>query len=94
MASKTTVVVLREVPLSIEVTVTAGSPATGPTYDCGGHPGDPPEAEVKCIKVADRNIELSWEQLQMLVGKKGIESIEEEAIEVAADMGDDRGEPW
>ena len=28
--------------LRIEGDVTPGSPATGPTYDCGGYPGDPP----------------------------------------------------
>jgi hypothetical protein len=41
--------------VEVEYTYTPGSPATGPTYACGGVPGDDAEAEITRIVGADGN---------------------------------------
>ena len=40
-----------DLEVSVEGTYTPGSPATGPTYSCGGTPADPPDFEIECVTV-------------------------------------------
>ncbi|MDK2769962.1 MAG: hypothetical protein KYX69_19865 [Sphingomonas sp.] len=35
-----------ELAIAVDFTVTRGRPASGPTYDCGGEPAEPAEAQI------------------------------------------------
>ncbi len=63
------------VSANVEYSYEPGSPGTGPTYDCGGTPPDPPEVEILCVNVERGDVEvdvlgeLTDDQVDALVQK-------------------------
>ncbi len=64
-----------EIEASVEYSYTPGCPATGPTYDCGGTPPEPPEVDILYVNIERGDVEvnvlaeLSDDQISTLIEK-------------------------
>lgn len=58
---------------------TPGTRATGPTWNCGGEPGDPPEVEIEAVIVDDDRDVLDE------LSDAGVRELEELALEQGGD---------
>jgi len=47
------VVTINDMDIELEVAVTRGRPATGPTYSCAGEPPEPDEIDYQCAWITD-----------------------------------------
>lgn len=76
-------------PIEVEVTysVTPYSPATGPTYACGGQPEEGGEIEIEGATFEGVEIPLSKAEVEYLATKAG-ERSRDDLADAAADYGD------
>lgn len=77
-----------EADIYFEYDSTPGSPATGPTYDCGGEPAEGAECELQATTIDGFANRASWPPFVL----DQIEALQLQAYELAceeADEGDD-----
>jgi len=73
----------------VDAEVKAGTPATGPSYASGGHPGDPPEIEIVAVRELVEGPDgdliegrtLGFQEFARLLQPSGLQDVDEHLLD-------------